>query len=82
MNKARPIKSADRKTEDFERRLAADPFYTLGQIRAIAERPAIAGISGSSASRLSEIRAVLRAFKVATDAKKAAGKSIYVGAAP
>jgi len=82
MKKARPIASADRATEDFERRLAADPFYTLGQIKAIAERPSVSGISGSSASRLAEIRAVLRAFKVATDAKKAAGKSIYVGVAP
>lgn len=82
MNKTRPIESADRKEEDLERRLAADPFFTLGQIKAIADRPAVRGISGSSSSRLAEIRAVLRAFKVATDAKKANGKSFYLGVAP
>ncbi|HEX6827183.1 MAG TPA: hypothetical protein VF077_12770 [Nitrospiraceae bacterium] len=81
MKKARAIESPDREEESYERRLAADPFYTLGQVRAIAERPAVKGISGSSSSRLAEIRAVLRAFKVATDAKKAAGKSIFIGVA-
>lgn len=79
MNKTRPIESADRREEAHERELAADPFFTLGQIRAIAKQPAVRGISGSSSSRLAEIRAILRAFKVATDAKKAQGKSIYLG---
>jgi hypothetical protein len=81
MKKPRFIQAPDMSEESYERKLAADPFFALGQIRAIAERPAVRGISGSSLSRLAEIRAVLRAFKVATDAKKAQGKSIYVGAA-
>lgn len=71
MKKPRCIESPDRDEENYERRLSADPYFTLGQIRAIAERPAVKGISGSSSSRLAEIRAVLRAFKVATDAKRA-----------
>ncbi len=80
MKKARPIESSDRKEEYNERRLAADPFYTLGLIRAIADpRRACIPSRRNPAARLSEINATLRSFKVACDAQRAAGKTFFVG---